>query len=361
MNNNINGATLRKMISGAAGLLEQNKEQVDKLNVFPVPDGDTGTNMALTMQSVVKEVSLCNNNNIPDLCTAIATGALRGARGNSGVILSQIIKGLAITWSMSGKIDPKTTAKAIEHGAKIAYEAVTKPQEGTILTVIKDMAKSAKKLSRKKDIDMDDFLKGVLDAGVVSLKSTPEFLPILKEAGVVDSGGQGLLFVFQGFYNVILGREDGIIDFDINFGLNVDLNQMFHANYNSLADIEYSYCTEFFCINLQKKTTESNISRFREYLTTIGDCVLVIGDLSLIKVHVHTNDPGLALSYALSLGEISGIKIENMLEQNRVIAKENTKQKEMGVVAVCSGFGLVSIFKEMLVDAIVEGGQSMNP
>ncbi|MDR3021834.1 MAG: DAK2 domain-containing protein [Clostridiales bacterium] len=361
MEKSLNGSMLRKMFLGAASALSKNKDIVDKLNVFPVPDGDTGTNMSLTMQSVVKELSQCMSNNISDICVAISKGALKGARGNSGVILSQICKGMMTVLSDAKEIDAKVMAKAFKQGSDIAYKAVSKPQEGTMLTVIRDIATAAKNLA-KKSITVEDFLSGVLEAGSKSLKSTPEKLPILAKAGVVDSGGQGLLFIVQGFYNVVLGREVDTLDFRVNFNTDVDLNKMFHENFSELANIEFAYCTEFFCINLHKKTTEADIDKFRESLNTLGDCVLVIGDLSLVKVHVHTNQPGKALTHALTLGEVDSIKIENMMEQNRVlVTKRSNKQKQSGMVAVCAGEGLTNIFKEMLVDIVLEGGQTMNP
>lgn len=359
----ISGVLLRKMIVNAAHALDTNKDFIDKLNVFPVPDGDTGTNMSLTMCSVINELSQCTNNNIVEICNAISKGALKGARGNSGVILSQILKGIAQTMSTTKnveKIDAKVFAKAIANGSDMAFKAVSKPKEGTILTVIRDMATSAKG-QLKKSTQLDEFFKGVIDGGLVSLKNTPELLPVLKQAGVVDSGGQGLLFVFQGFYNAICGIEYSASDLSFSVNSQVDTEKMFHADFGSLADIEFAYCTEFFVINLHKKTTEAQIDKFKEYLMTIGDCVLVIGGLELVKVHVHTNDPGLALSAAISLGEIDGLKIENMMEQFRKIVLTKTKQKDMGMVAVCSGDGLVSVFKECLVDAVVQGGQTMNP
>ena len=361
MINFINGATFRKMLLNAACILDKNKEEINNLNVFPVPDGDTGTNMSMTMKSVVTELNLCQTNNIKDLSNALSNGSQRGGRGNSGVILSQIFKGMSEVLSTVEKIDIKTMAKAIVKGAETAYSQVSKPQEGTILTVAKDLAVAATKLAAKKKIELDDFFRGILDAGIVSLKGTPELLPMLKQAGVVDSGGQGLLYVYQAFYNTILGRDEYTVDFKDSFTLDLDLNKMFHANFNSLASIEFAYCTEFHCINLLKKTTQTDITKFKEFLNGIGDCVLVVGDLSFVHVHVHTNDPGRALSNALLLGEVSGIKIENMLEQAREVSKSSVYKKESGVVAVSSGNGLNNIFKELLVDNVLEGGQTMNP
>lgn len=364
MSKNINGAMLRRLILSSTKLLEQNKNYVDSLNVFPVPDGDTGTNMSLTMLAASKEVENCPNNNIIDLSNALSKGALRGARGNSGVILSQIFKGMASVFSQENEeITPKIFAKALKEGSDVAYKAVTKPKEGTILTVIRGMAEHALSIT-KKSIDMEDFLKSVVDYGEQVLMQTPEMLPVLKKAGVIDAGGRGLLIIFTGFYNVITNTESPeILEYNDRISTDQTLNtfKQFHADLDSLEDIEFAYCTEFFVINLYKKTTEADIDRFREKLMAIGDCVLVIGDLSLVKVHVHTNNPGNALQYALELGELDKIKIENMLEQNRALKQSQEQLKPFGMVSVCVGEGLSNIFKDLMVDYIIEGGQTMNP
>lgn len=363
MQKSINGAMLRKMILNGAKLLDINKTHVDSLNVFPVPDGDTGTNMSLTMFSAAKEVSACPSNNIDALCSAMAKGALRGARGNSGVILSQIIKGISdVLAAQSGDITAKHFAKALAKGTEIAYKAVTKPKEGTILTVVRAMSEHAEKIT-KKSIEIDDFFNRIIEAGEEMLKKTPDMLPVLKKAGVVDAGGRGLLIVFQGFYHVLLGTEDVSLAFDDKVQVEDDrYSEKSHFDYNDLAEIEFAYCTEFFIINLYKKTTEADIDKFRENLMAIGDCVLVIGDLSFVKVHVHTNEPGTALTYALELGELDKLKIENMLEQNRaLIGQKKEELKPFGLVSVCAGDGLASIFKDLLVDNVIEGGQTMNP
>lgn len=363
MQKTVNGALLRKMILNGAKLLDINKEHVDALNVFPVPDGDTGTNMSLTMFSAAKEVSACPSNNIDDLCGAMAKGALRGARGNSGVILSQILRGMAdVLSTATGDINSKLFAKGLARGTEVAYKAVTKPKEGTILTVVRAMSDHAKNIT-KKNVDVDDFFNSVIEAGEEMLKKTPEMLPVLAQAGVVDAGGRGLLIVMQGFYHVLLGTEDVSLAFDDNVQISDDkYSEKSHFDYNDLADIEYAYCTEFFIINIYKKTTEADIDKFREDLMNIGDCVLVIGDLSMVKVHVHTNEPGLALTYALRLGELDKLKIENMLEQNRaLIGKKKEELKPFGVVSVCAGAGLSTIFKDLLTDTVIEGGQTMNP
>jgi DAK2 domain fusion protein YloV len=363
MTKSINGAALRKMIINGAKLIDSNKDHVDQLNVFPVPDGDTGTNMSLTMMSCAKEVSNCNSNNIDALCDAVSKGALRGARGNSGVILSQILKGMCTVLSQTSEITSKNLAKSLVAGTEIAYKAVTKPKEGTILTVIRAMGESAEKFT-KKSIEVTEFFEKVIEAGEEMLKKTPEMLPVLAKAGVVDAGGRGLLVIFKGFYNVLVGKEETNMAFDDSFNAGTDTkyDEAAHFDFTDLAEIEFAYCTEFFVINLKKKTTEADINRLRESLMTIGDCVLVIGDLSMVKVHVHTNEPGVALTYALELGEIDKIKIENMLEQNRaLIGQRKEDLKPYGLVSVCAGEGLTGIFKDLLVDHVIEGGQTMNP
>ena len=362
MAKSINGATLRKMIINSAKLLDINKEHVDSLNVFPVPDGDTGTNMSLTMMSAAKEVSNCPSNNIDALCDAMSKGALRGARGNSGVILSQIVKGMSTELSQVKEITAKSLAKALSAGTDVAYKAVTKPKEGTILTVVRAMSDTATKIT-KKSMEVTEFFERVIDAGEEMLKQTPEMLPVLKKAGVIDAGGRGLLIIFKGFYNVLIGQEETNLTFEDSAPAGGSkFDESAHFSYNDLAEIEFAYCTEFFIINIKKRTTEADIDRFRESLMTIGDCVLVIGDLSMVKVHVHTNEPGVALTYALELGEIDKVKIENMLEQNRaLIGQKKEELKSFGLVSVCAGEGLTNIFKDLLVDNVIEGGQTMNP
>jgi len=364
MSKTITGAQFRKMIISGANCLESNKDYVDSLNVYPVPDGDTGTNMSLTMRSAVREVNMVTTNNLDDLADAVSKGALKGARGNSGVILSQILKGFSSVIVSENVIDSKLFAKALKEGANIAYKAVTIPKEGTILTVIRMMADESLKIAKKED-DVAEFLKQTIDMGEEVLKMTPDLLPVLKKAGVVDAGGRGLLVILNGFLKVLLGDEsDLVMDFaDDNVKNERIGGDNPEVNYSDLADIEFAYCTEFFVININKKTTEADIDRLREKLMTIGDCVICIGDLSLIKVHVHTNDPGIALSSALKLGEINGVKIENMLEQNRALKRQRQPQelKPIGTVSVCVGEGMVALFKDLSVDYVIEGGQTMNP
>lgn len=358
----ITGALFRKMVISGANYLEANKDYVDSLNVFPVPDGDTGTNMSMTMRSCVKEINMITTNNLEDIADAVSKGALKGARGNSGVILSQILKGFSSVLVNEKEIDTKLFAKALKEGADVAYKAVTKPKEGTILTVIRVMSEESVKIA-KKTSDMEEFLKQTLAAGEEILKMTPEMLPVLKKAGVVDAGGRGLLVVLTGFLKVISGDESELeISFEDQTAQDATASNA-TVDYNDLANIEFAYCTEFFVININKKTTEADIDKLRETLMSIGDSVICIGDLNLIKVHVHTNQPGVALTNALKLGEINGVKIENMLEQNRALKIQNEPEqlKPIGVVAICAGEGLASLFRDLNVDYVIEGGQTMNP
>lgn len=361
MQKSINGATFRKMLLAGVSLLEQNKEYIDSLNVFPVPDGDTGTNMFLTMKSAVGEVNKCMNNDLASLSEAFSKGALRGARGNSGVITSQIFKGFCSVTKNLKEITTKDFAKAMQEGATIAYKAVTKPKEGTILTVIRVMSENAVALAKKHD-DFDAWFKKVIDTGEEILKQTPEMLPVLKKAGVVDSGGRGILVIFTGFCRYLAGEED--LEYVFEDETKPQTVDDVIADINNLSDIEFGYCTEYMIINMFKKTTEADIEKLREKLMEIGDSVICIGDLSLVKVHVHTNEPNKALGYALELGELYNLKIENMREQNRELKKKAQiaeNSKEIGMISVAPGDGFASIFKELLVDENIVGGQTMNP
>ncbi|MBR7099763.1 MAG: DAK2 domain-containing protein [Clostridia bacterium] len=365
MHKTIGSTDLRKMIISGSRTLDINRAKVDALNVFPVPDGDTGTNMSLTLQSCVREVSACSSNNIADVCDAIAKGALKGARGNSGVITSQILRGICSVFKEGKPIDCKIFAKAFESGAKVAYGAVSIPKEGTILTVIRMMGEYAiKNYGKFKDIDL--FLDEIIKEGDRALALTPELLPVLKKAGVVDSGGVGLMTIIRGWKAALAGEEiseeevEGTAQAQKSeedvFGDNSDIINL------DLGEIEFAYCTEFFVINLKKSTTLADIERLKEKLMRIGDSVICIGDLDFVKVHVHTNTPGRALTYALELGELDRIKIENMLEENRQVrAKMESEKKEMGMVSVCAGKGISNIFKDLFVDKVIEGGQTMNP
>lgn len=359
MQKNINGATFSKMVISASRLLDVNREQIDTLNVFPVPDGDTGTNMSLTMQSAIKELRACKSNSLPDLADAVSKGALKGARGNSGVITSQIFRGICSVLKDYTEADTRAFAKGLKAATDIAYGAVSKPKEGTILTVCRMVSEHAQAICGKNK-DMESFLTEIINKAEEAVKLTPTLLPVLKKAGVVDSGGMGLLTIYRGMYKGLIGEEIEGAAADLP-EVKVD-SSMEHADILNLGTIEFGYCTEFFVINLKKKTTLADIDRLKEYLMTIGDCVLVIGDLEFIKVHVHTNNPDKALSKALQLGEIDKIKIENMLEENReLIKKYEAEKKEMGMLSICSGTGLADIFKDLNCDRVIEGGQTMNP
>ncbi len=367
MQKTVNSAEFRKMIISGSNMLEQNRTKIDALNVFPVPDGDTGTNMSLTLQSAVKEMGACTSNQFADICNAVSKGALRGARGNSGVISSQIFRGIcSFLKDTTETFTTKGFAKSLELFTKVVYGAVSVPKEFTILTVVRSMSEAAGKLANKYK-EFDEFLKAVIEVGDEALANTPELLPVLKKAGVVDSGGVGLMTIMRGFLAVFTGEGGDLTDIPTDaqankksdedvFGDNSDVINL------DLGEIEFAYCTEFFIIHIKTSTTMADIDRLKEKLMGIGDSVICIGDLELIKVHVHTNTPGRALGFALELGELDRIKIENMLEENREIkAKMEAEKKEMGMLAICSGKGLEEIFKDLMCDRVMEGGQTMNP
>lgn len=372
MQKTINSTLFRKMIIAGAKVLENNKKFVDSLNVFPVPDGDTGTNMSLTFNSAVREINNCPDSSFAAISNALSKGALRGARGNSGVILSQILKGISTEVAKcETELTTKMFAKALNEGAQVAYKAVTVPKEGTILTVIRIMAETALKAAKKVS-DFEQFFEIILTDGEAILQQTPEMLPVLKKAGVVDAGGRGLIVIFTGMQKMLLG-EDIDISIEEEMGTQPQsASQQFSSDSNdyiinleNLGDIEFAYCTEFMVTHMKKKTTVSDIDKLREFLMTIGDCVVCIGDLELVKVHVHTNEPNKALGFALELGELINLKIENMLEQNRELKRQRTQAmanlKQFGMVAVAPGDGIAGVFNDILVDAIIEGGQTMNP
>ncbi|MDE7307012.1 MAG: DAK2 domain-containing protein [Clostridia bacterium] len=366
MQKTVNSTEFRKMVATGARMLEINRAEIDAKNVFPVPDGDTGTNMSLTLQSAVKEMNACSSNRFQEICDAVSKGALRGARGNSGVISSQIFRGIcSVLKDVADTFDTKTFAKALEAGTKVAYSAVSIPKEGTILTVVRLMSESAGKLAGKNK-DFVEFLTALIKVGDEALAQTPELMPVLKKAGVVDSGGMGLMTIMRGFLSALSGEDADLADIPTEasegkkdedaFGDNADIINL------DLGDIEFAYCTEFFIIHLKQMTTLADIDKLKEKLMSIGDSVICIGDLELVKVHVHTNTPGVALTYALELGELDRIKIENMLEENRALkAKLEAEKKEMGMLAICAGKGLEEIFKDLMCDRVIEGGQTMNP
>ena len=356
----INGALLKEMVVAAASLLEKNKQQLNDLNVFPVPDGDTGTNMSLTMQSVLKEVLSVSENDLPSVAKAMSRGALKGARGNSGVILSQILRGFAKQFETTDEAGAKDMITALRLGQETAYKAVMKPKEGTILTVIRLMAEKTKYETDKDLCQLFDF---AIKVGEETLLQTPEMLPQLKKAGVVDAGGQGLMTIMHAFSSVVHGEEipDDIAPFEFS-AVSDNISRDTSDEVAEMDEITFAYCTEFFIQQLKPEVTEKTVEKLRNKLAQIGDSLVVVGDPELVKVHVHTNDPGKALQMALELGELYKIKIENMVQQHREIVEEQKKNlKEVGVVAIASGEGFTQLFKDLGVDYVVTGGQTMNP
>ena len=351
----IDSELLKNIFVGGYKYLELNKAYIDSLNVFPVPDGDTGTNMSMTAHSAVKELELLQETTIKSVTESITKGSLKGARGNSGVILSQIFKGICQSLQDKEVITPKEFALALRQGAKIAYSAVAKPKEGTILTVIRVISEDVMPLINR-NTTIEKLFEDIINVGKNILSQTPNMLPLLKKAGVVDAGGYGLICVFEGMLKVILGEEIEIVE------NNSEDFEVADPDLDELEDIKFAYCTEFFITNIYPKTTVADIDKLREKLLKIGDSLICIGDLSLVKVHVHTNTPGVALNYAVELGELEKVKIENMLEQHRaLVAKREAEKKPIGIIAVCSGDGYTKLYKDMGVDYIIEGGQTMNP
>ncbi|MDR0896345.1 MAG: DAK2 domain-containing protein [Oscillospiraceae bacterium] len=356
----VDGLLLREMMLAGAALLERNREAVDALNVFPVPDGDTGTNMSLTIMAAVKEMSAQELMRADEAAEALAKGALRGARGNSGVILSQLFRGFARGVLGQASITPTLFAQALQKGAETAYKALMKPKEGTILTVARIIAESAAQQAKKQPDDMEALFQVILSSGENILRRTPEMLPVLKQAGVVDAGGRGLLLIYMGMDAALRGEEVPMAAISTAS----DGEAAFDDDHDAIGEIKYAYCTEFLIQNLFEQVTEADVSTFRRRLNRIGDCVLVVGDLSLVKVHVHTNDPGKALQAALALGELVNLKIENMVEQRRERQRAQQSRepdKASGMVVVSLGEGFAAIFKDLGVDCIVDGGQTMNP
>ncbi|MBC6696227.1 DAK2 domain-containing protein [Terrisporobacter mayombei] len=354
----IDGNKFRDMFVSGANNLQNNKDLVDKLNVFPVPDGDTGTNMSLTISYAIKELSKVNNDNITDIGKALSKGSLMGARGNSGVILSQIIRGIAKSIEGKDSLNVNDLALALKNGSDTAYKAVIKPIEGTILTVIRETGEYAVKTANE-NMDMIDFLELVVKQANESLEKTPELLKALKEAGVVDSGGKGLVLILEGMLSSLKGNNIDSIAGGVSSNVEVKVEQNI-----STEDIKFQYCTEFI---LESDKVDDLV--IREKFMKFGDSLAVVGDEGVIKVHVHTNDPGLALQEALSYGQLLTIKIENMkLQHENVVLSEaeqtkkvQVEEKEYGFIATSMGEGLAQIFKDFGVDHIIEGGQTMNP
>ena len=361
--NNISGAELKEMILVGAAMLEKNKRLVDSLNVFPVPDGDTGTNMSMTMASAVRELRAVEPVSVGAVAAAVAKGALRGARGNSGVILSQLYRGFARALEGQENMDAQIFAQALKAGAEAAYKAVMKPKEGTILTVARVVGEKAEKRAEAGE-NVLMLIDGMIEDGEEILVRTPEMLPVLKEAGVVDSGGKGLLMIYRG-YKMSLDGEEVPEEEEITQEESADLDREENAailSDNDLENITFGYCTEFFIERLYEGFSQSDLERFQDHLQRIGDSVVVVGDAGLVKVHVHTDMPGKVLQMALRYGELNGLKIENMREQHRKLMEERkAREKENGMVAISAGEGLNQVFKDLAVDAIVTGGQTMNP
>ncbi|HHX54797.1 MAG TPA: DAK2 domain-containing protein [Clostridiales bacterium] len=362
----IDAITFKKAFISGAKRIESKKEYINELNVFPVPDGDTGTNMTLTIQAAVNEVLKLENPTVSDIAKAISNGSLRGARGNSGVILSQLFRGFAKEVRANNNFNTTVMANAMVRGAETAYKAVIKPKEGTILTVAKGAANKAVELAKKTD-DLIYFSTEVIKHMEEVLEQTPELLPVLKEAGVVDSGGQGLLEICIGFHNFITDKE--IID---DLEIETITPKFITPKHIESVDIKFAYCTEFI-INVEGSFKKKDEDSLKSYLGTAGDSLVVVSDEDIVKVHVHTNDPGIVLQEALTIGSLSNIKIDNMREEHneklikdaQKLADEEKKaeepRKDVGFIAVSSGEGLSDIFKGLGVDYIIEGGQTMNP
>ncbi len=368
----LNGVRLGRMIIAGANELAANKQLVDAMNVFPVPDGDTGTNMSLTVMAAAREAEKNGSLKVADIAKVASSGALRGARGNSGVITSQLFRGFAKGLEGMEEAGVKELAAAAEQAVKTAYKAVMKPKEGTILTVARGCAEAAVKLAEETD-EIEVFLKGIIEHGHAVLAQTPDMLPVLKQAGVVDAGGRGLLYILEGALKQMGG------DLPVTLADGQSTAAAPEMDFASLASIEnesitFGYCTEFF-INV-KDADEATTQGLKSYLGTIGDSIVCVADDEIIKIHVHTDHPGLAIEKALTIGSLSGLKIDNMREQhtNKInFAADAPKaapaaapvaeqpKKDVGFVSISAGEGLTKIFKNLGVDEVIEGGQTMNP
>ena len=365
--NTIDAKLLARMFLAGAKNLEVKKEWINELNVFPVPDGDTGTNMTLTIMSAVKEVNNLEDVQMTSLAKAISSGSLRGARGNSGVILSQLLRGFTKGIRDLEELDAVALAPAVDKGVETAYKAVMKPKEGTILTVARGVADKALELAEDAE-NLQTFLEDVLEEGRRVLAKTPDMLPVLKEAGVVDSGGQGLMVVLEGAFDAFMGKE---VDLTFDGG---ESAKVVKITPQAEADIKFGYCTEFIIVLNKEFTAEDEVD-FKAYLSSLGDSIVCVADDEVVKIHVHTNDPGLAIQRALTYGSLSRIKIDNMREehQEKLIkdaekiaaqqAEEAAKapKKEVGFISVSIGEGFGQIFRDLGVDYLIEGGQTMNP
>ena len=369
----INTETLSKMFLAGAKNLDAKKEWINELNVFPVPDGDTGTNMSMTIMSAAREVSNLTNPSMKELSKAISSGSLRGARGNSGVILSQLFRGFCKVIAGYDEVDVTVFCDAFQKAVETAYKAVMKPKEGTILTVAKGAADKALELAEETD-DLVYFFDEIIKHADYVLSQTPEMLPVLKQAGVVDSGGQGLMQVLKGAYDALLGKE---VDYEIEDAGNG--SGVVKISAETEKEIKFGYCTEFIIV-LNRPLSEQEEHEYKAYLESIGDSIVVVADDEIVKTHVHTNDPGLAIQKALTHGSLSKIKIDNMREEHqeklikdaeklaekqkeeeKVAPKADEPRKDMGFISVSIGEGMNEIFRGLGVDYIIEGGQTMNP
>lgn len=378
----IDASVIRKCFLAGANAIDAKKEVINDLNVFPVPDGDTGTNMTMTIMSAAREVAALEDIDMKKLCKAISSGSLRGARGNSGVILSQLLRGFTKEVSKVEEVDVHVLTKAFERAVESAYRAVMKPKEGTILTVARGGSEKAVEIADRTD-NLIEFMNTIIMHMRDVLEQTPDMLPVLKEAGVVDSGGEGLLTVLEGAYDALLGKE---VNYEVEAGGTVgSMSRAADSGAVSEADIKFGYCTEFI-IMLEKEFHSKEEREFKAYLESIGDSIVCVADDDIVKIHVHTNDPGLAIQKALTFGSLTRMKIDNMREEHneRVIrdaekkAAEQKKEeqaqmeaekksgetmphRENGFISVSVGDGLSDIFKDLGVDFIIEGGQTMNP
>ena len=368
----INTEMLQKMFLAGAANLEAKKEYINELNVFPVPDGDTGTNMTLTIMSAAKEVKAIENPDMLSTAKAISSGSLRGARGNSGVIISQLLRGFTKEIRDYKEIDVPVLAKACERATATAYKAVMKPKEGTILTVAKGISQKAGELAETTE-DLEVFIPEIIRHAEDVLAQTPDMLPVLKEAGVVDSGGQGLIEILHGAYDAFSGKEIDYTAIDASAG-----TKMVKPSQQAETDIKFGYCTEFI-IMTDKPFSETDETEFKAYLESIGDSIVCVADDDIVKIHVHTNDPGLAIQKALTYGQLSRMKIDNMREEHQEklirdaekvaeqqaqaaeLKKKKEARKPVGFIAVSIGEGMNEIFRELGVDYIIQGGQTMNP
>ena len=377
--NTIDAALVQKMFLAGAKNLESKKEWINDLNVFPVPDGDTGTNMTMTIMSAAKEVSSIANPTMENLAKAISTGSLRGARGNSGVILSQLLRGFTKEMSSLKEITVENLAAATQRATETAYKAVMKPKEGTILTVARGISEKAAEVASQTE-NLEEALLTIIEHAEYVLSTTPDLLPVLKEAGVVDSGGQGLVVVLRGMYDALTGK---VTEFDISEP-KADISEKTQAKGAAIdnVDIKFGYCTEFI-IMLDKEFNEKTEQEFKAFLSSIGDSIVCVALDDIVKVHVHTNHPGQAFEKALEYGQLTKMKVDNMREEHNqkvveqaevqaAVASEaqkkngkpiasNQPKKDFGFVTIAAGEGLAEIFKGLGVDSVIEGGQTMNP